>query len=149
MAASLKTINDLVNDEIGQSFTVNALPALGAEITHIDLSRVLNHKDYLRIKQAFLEHHVLVLRDQDITPEQHVAFSRFFGPLQIHVLKQFQLANHPEILIISNIKENERPIGLGDAGAFWHSDLSYNYPKKVETPILPICIWPGRPCHFI
>ncbi|MDY0271451.1 MAG: hypothetical protein RBR37_02945 [Advenella sp.] len=38
MAASLKTINDLVNDEIGQSFTVNPLPALGAEITHIDLS---------------------------------------------------------------------------------------------------------------
>ncbi|MDD3758681.1 MAG: TauD/TfdA family dioxygenase [Advenella sp.] len=125
MAASLKTINDLVNDEIGQSFTVNPLPALGAEITHIDLSRVLNHKDFSLVRQAFLEHHLLVFREQDITPQQHINFSRLFGPLQIHVLNQFQLQGYPEILIISNIKENNNPIGLGDAGAFWHSDLSY------------------------
>jgi taurine dioxygenase len=45
--------------------------------------------------------------------------------LQIHVLKQFLLANHPEILIVSNIIENGQNIGLGDAGKFWHSDLSY------------------------
>jgi taurine dioxygenase len=60
-----------------------------------------------------------------ITPALQVAFSRRFGPLQIHVLNQFQLAGHPEILVISNILENGRPIGLGDAGAYWHSDLSY------------------------
>jgi taurine dioxygenase len=41
------------------------------------------------------------------------------------VLKQFLLANHPEILIVSNIVENGQNIGLGDAGKFWHSDLSY------------------------
>ncbi|GIZ11990.1 hypothetical protein NCCP436_14060 [Pseudomonas sp. NCCP-436] len=45
--------------------------------------------------------------------------------MQIHVLKQFLLADHPEIFIISNIVENGQPIGLGDAGKFWHSDLSY------------------------
>jgi Probable taurine catabolism dioxygenase len=45
--------------------------------------------------------------------------------LQIHVLKQFLLAGHPEILIVSNIIENGQNIGLGDAGKFWHSDLSY------------------------
>ncbi|MBV8620440.1 MAG: TauD/TfdA family dioxygenase, partial [Curvibacter sp.] len=48
-----------------------------------------------------------------------------FGPLQIHVLSNFALAGHPEVLIVSNIIENGRPIGLGDAGVFWHSDLSY------------------------
>jgi len=41
------------------------------------------------------------------------------------VLHQFALKDHPEVLIVSNIKENGRPIGLGDAGHFWHSDLSY------------------------
>jgi taurine dioxygenase len=41
------------------------------------------------------------------------------------VLKQFLLANHPEILIVSNIVENGQPVGLGDAGKYWHSDLSY------------------------
>jgi taurine dioxygenase len=68
---------------------------------------------------------VVVFRDQRITPEQQIAFSRRFGVLQIHVLKQFLLANHPEILIVSNIIENGQSIGLGDAGKFWHSDLSY------------------------
>jgi taurine dioxygenase len=41
------------------------------------------------------------------------------------VLHQFALSGQPEVLIVSNIIEGGRPIGLGDAGAFWHSDLSY------------------------
>jgi taurine dioxygenase len=69
---------------------------------------------------------VLVFRDQRITPAQQVAFSRRWGPLQIHVLRQFQLAGHPEILQVSNIRDAQgQPEGLGDAGQLWHSDLSY------------------------
>jgi taurine dioxygenase len=98
---------------------------LGAEVLGLDLSRPLSTADFSRIHRAHLDHHVLVFRDQRITPQQHVDFSRRFGPLQIHVLKNFQLQNHPEILVVSNIKENGEPIGLGDAGHFWHSDLSY------------------------
>lgn len=104
---------------------------LGAEVIGLDLSRPLAAEDFARIHRAHLEHHVLVFRDQRITPAQQVDFSRRFGPLQIHVLSQFALAGHPEILIISNIKEHGQPIGLGDAGHFWHSDLSY-----VEKPSL-------------
>lgn len=52
-------------------------------------------------------------------------FSRCFGPLRMHVLNNFQLAGFPDVPIVSNIKEGGTPIGLGDAGAFWHSDLSY------------------------
>jgi taurine dioxygenase len=66
-----------------------------------------------------------VFRDQRIMPTQQVEFSRRFGPLQIHVLRQFQLPSDPEVLIISNIKRDGQPIGLGDAGHYWHSDLSY------------------------
>jgi taurine dioxygenase len=104
---------------------------LGAEVFGLDLSQPLDDADFARIRQAHLDHHVLVFRDQRITPDQHIAFSRRFGPLQIHVLKQFQLARHEEILVVSNIIENGAPIGLGDAGHFWHSDLSYK-----ETPSL-------------
>ena len=103
----------------------------GAEVIGLDLSRPLADADFARIHRAHLDHHVLVFRDMAITPEQQVAFSRRFGPLQIHVLSQFQLAGHPEILVISNIKENGQPIGLGDAGAYWHSDLSYLDRKSV------------------
>ncbi len=98
----------------------------GAEVIGLDLSRPLSDADFARIHRAHLDHHVLVFREMAITPAQQVAFSRRFGPLQIHVLNQFQLAGHPEILVISNIKEDGKPIGLGDAGAYWHSDLSYH-----------------------
>ena len=107
-------------------------PALGAEVIGLDLSRPLGDADFARIHQAHLDHHVLVFRDQRITPAEQVAFSRRFGPLQIHVLKNFLLADHPEILVVSNIKDTQgQPIGLGDAGHFWHSDLSYK-----DTPSL-------------
>ena len=98
---------------------------LGAEIIGLDLTRPVDDAAFARIHRAHLDHHVLVFRDQRITPSQQVAFSRRFGPLQIHVLRQFQLASNPEILIVSNIREDGKPIGLGDAGQLWHSDLSY------------------------
>ncbi|WP_404990224.1 TauD/TfdA dioxygenase family protein [Caballeronia sp. LZ065] len=98
---------------------------LGAEVLGLDLSRPLSAADFARIHRAHLDYHVLVFRDQRITPDEQVAFSKRFGPLQIHVLHQFGLAGHPEVLIVSNITENGKPIGLGDAGHFWHSDLSY------------------------
>jgi taurine dioxygenase len=98
---------------------------VGAEVLGLDLNQPLSDADFARIHRAHLDHHVLVFRDQRITPSQQVDFSRRFGPLQIHVLHQFALAGHPEVLIVSNIVENGRPIGLGDAGVYWHSDLSY------------------------
>ncbi|MEC5397430.1 TauD/TfdA dioxygenase family protein [Uliginosibacterium sp. H1] len=111
---------------------IRPLPGpLGAEVIGLDLDQALSAEDFARIHRAHLDHHVLVFRDQRITPQQQVDFSRRFGPLQIHVLRNFQLAGHPEVLIISNIKEDGQPIGLGDAGHFWHSDLSY-----VERPSL-------------
>jgi len=98
---------------------------LGAEITGLDLNLPLSGLDLARIRMALVKHGLLVFREQHITPEQHVAFSRRFGPLQIHVLNRFHLSAHPEILIVSNVIEDGKPIGLVDAGADWHSDLSY------------------------
>ncbi|WDY58197.1 TauD/TfdA dioxygenase family protein [Pseudomonas sp. PSKL.D1] len=109
-----------------QLFEIRPFPgAVGAEIIGLDLAKPVNAEDFTRIHRAHLDHHVLVFRDQRISPEQQIDFSRRFGELQIHVLKQFLLAGHPEILIVSNIIENGQNIGLGDAGKFWHSDLSY------------------------
>lgn len=99
--------------------------ALGAEVIGLDLNQPLSAADFQRLHRAHLDHHVVVFRDQRITPAQQIDFSRRFGPLQIHVLHQFQLPGHPEILIVSNVVEDGKLIGLGDAGHFWHSDLSY------------------------
>jgi taurine dioxygenase len=109
-----------------QRFDIRIFDApLGAEVVGLDLSRPVSDVDFARIHAAHLDHHVLVFRDQLITPRQQAEFSRRFGPLQIHVLRNFQLAGYPEVLVVSNIMEDGKPIGLGDAGHFWHSDLSY------------------------
>jgi len=113
-----------------QDFVIRPVPGaagdLGAEVLGLDLTRPLSGVDFERLQQAHWKHHVLVFRDQDITPAQHVAFSRLWGPLQIHVLRQFQLVGHPEILQVSNLRDAQgHPEGLGDAGQLWHSDLSY------------------------
>jgi len=109
-----------------QHFEVRPFDApVGAEVVGLDISKPINTEDFTRLHKAHLDHHVLVFRNQQITPQEHIDFSRRFGPLEIHVLHQFQLKNHPEILIVSNIKVNGEPIGLGDAGVYWHSDISY------------------------
>lgn len=108
------------------SFEIRPLGGpLGAEVIGLDLNRPVADHELASMRAAFVKHGVLVFRDQRITPEQHIAFSRRFGPLQVHVLNRFHLANHPEILIVSNVVEDGKPIGLVDAGADWHSDLSY------------------------
>ena len=108
--------------------TFDILPVngpLGAEIIGLDLNQPVSDADLARIRTAFVKYGLVIFRDQRITPQQHVAFSRRFGPLQVHVLNRFHLQGHPEVLIVSNVIENGQPIGLVDAGADWHSDLSY------------------------
>jgi len=120
-------------DSARQSFAIHPFPGapLGAEVIGLDLSLALATADLARLHRAHLDYHVLVFRDQHITPAQQVDFSRHFGALQIHVLRNFQLPEQPEVLVISNIQQDGKPVGLGDAGHFWHSDLSYK-----ETPSL-------------
>jgi taurine dioxygenase len=73
----------------------------------------------------FHEHEVVFFRGQNLTPEQHIAFSRRFGELEHHVRQDCCRPGYPEIFVVSNILENGRPIGTRDAGLFWHSDLAY------------------------
>jgi taurine dioxygenase len=100
--------------------------ALGAEIVGLDLSLPASSNMIAAIRRAFLESGgLLVFRDQILSPEQHVAISRQFGPLITHILRQYALPEHPEILRVSNVIRDGKPVGLGDAGSVWHSDLSY------------------------
>ena len=117
-----------------QRFAIRSFDApLGAEVLGLPLGESIDAETFGRVHAAHLDRHVLVFRDQRITPQQQIDFSRRFGPLQIHVLHQFQLAGHPEILVVSNIVEDGTPIGLGDAGQYWHSDLSYKETRSLGS----------------
>lgn len=101
---------------------------VGVEIDDVDLATELDEATFKEIEAAYNANPVVVLRGQKLTPEQHVRFSRRFGGLEIHVLEQYLLPGHPEILVVSNVTdENGNLIGLADAGrvCVWHTDTSY------------------------
>lgn len=99
--------------------------ALGAEIRGVDLSTTVDEATLRAIEDALHEHEVIFFRDQHISPEQHVAFSRRFGELEKHLRVDCCKPGFPEIFVVSNVIENGKPIGTQDAGLFWHSDLAY------------------------
>lgn len=104
--------------------------ALGAAVIGVDLSKPVDDETFEQIHDAHLEYAVVVFRDQDLTPEQHIAFSRRFGDLDVHVLNQYLLPGHPEILLVSNKEVDGKAVGQRQAGSHWHSDLSYTmYPS--------------------
>jgi taurine dioxygenase len=99
--------------------------ALGAEIV-FDLSRAIDERTFAELEGIFHDNIVVFFRDQHLTNEQHIAFSRRFGELEIHIVKKYLLPQNPEILLVSNIKNDAgEHIGLADAGFTWHSDTSY------------------------
>jgi len=99
--------------------------ALGAEIG-FDLSQPIDDKTFGELEQIFHDNIVVFFRDQKLSSEQHIAFSRRFGELEIHIVKKYLLPGHPEILLVSNVKNDAgEHIGLADAGFTWHSDVSY------------------------
>ena len=108
------------------AFAVNRLsPALGAEAVGVDAGAA-DEATFQAVRKAWLAADgVLVLRDQTLDPDQHVAFSRRFGPLETHVLATYLLPGYPEIYRVSNKTEGGKPIGRARAGTYWHSDLSY------------------------
>jgi taurine dioxygenase len=101
-----------------------------AEVGGVDLSQPLDDVRFARLHEAFLEHSILVFRGQRLSNEQHIAFSRRFGELEIHTARHWLLPEFPQILVLSNRGEQgTRPIING--GAYWHSDITY----KAKPPL--------------
>ena len=99
--------------------------ACGAEIA-FDLSREIDDATFWEIHSAFHDNIVVVFRGQELSNERHIEFSARFGELEIHIVKKYLLPGFPEILLISNIRdERGEHIGLADAGVTWHTDTSY------------------------
>jgi taurine dioxygenase len=98
---------------------------VGVQVNGVDLTEPLDEQTYLELDRALSQYGMLLFRDQTIKPEHHIAMSRWWGELEVHVLDQYQLPGHPEIFVISNIKENGKNIGAFGGGHIFHSDMSY------------------------
>ncbi len=104
--------------------------SLGAIIHNVDLRQPLDDDTYLEIKHALLDNLVVFFRDQDITPEQQIAFGRRFGDLHIHPFIP-NLPGHKEIILLRAKDGGVENLRLANA---WHPDLSYTN----DAPLLGI-----------
>ncbi len=100
-------------------------PVIGMEVQGIDLARPAPTETIRSLTEAISHHCILLFREQDLTPEQHINFSRYFGELEPHVADQYNLPNYPEIFVVSNIIEDGREIGARGGARHWHTDYSY------------------------
>ena len=98
---------------------------MGAEIAGVDLSRPLSNRIFDEVRDALHRRHVLVFRSQSLNPGSFLEFANRFGKPEPHLLDQFHHPEYTDILVLSNVKKDGKPIGLADGGTYWHTDYSY------------------------
>jgi taurine dioxygenase len=102
------------------------LENFGAEVIGVDLARDRAPATIAALRQLWAENGVLLFRGQDLDEADIVDFSRQFGALEIHVREEYLSREHPELLLVSNLKQDGKPIGiLSDHDVGWHHDQIY------------------------
>lgn len=112
-------MNQLVRNLTLDSLTLSPLtPTIGAEVSGIDLAQPLSAGAKAALRQALLDWKVLFFRGQDITTEQHLAFARNFGELEVHPFAPHK-PGYPEVLAITHDRDNRGKENT------WHSDVTW------------------------
>jgi taurine dioxygenase len=106
--------------------------ALGAEVSGVDLAAGIDAPTFDEIHRAWLEHHVLFFRDQNLTPGQQTKFAEHFGELDTYPFIE-PLPGHAHVIPI--IKE---PNTRSNFGGGWHSDMSYQEKPSAATLLYAI-----------
>jgi len=99
---------------------------LGATIDGLDLANTLRGDEVDAVMSALGRYGVVRFPRQQLSGGQLRDFSARFGQLEVHVSNVYQEPGLPEVMILSNMVENGKPIGLADAGQDWHTDMSYS-----------------------
>ena len=99
---------------------------VGARVTGLDLARPLAEGQFPALLRALGTHGVLHFPGQDLEAPQLAAFGGRFGTLEVNVANMFHAPGHPEVMVLSNMVADGKPLGLNDAGQGWHTDMSYS-----------------------
>lgn len=99
---------------------------IGAEVRGIDISKGVDEGGFAFVKAALDKHSVVVLRGQDFSPQDQIAFTNGLGELHPLFYSRYAVPGYPELTVISNIKKDGEAIGIADAGMLWHTDGSFN-----------------------
>ena len=91
----------------------------GAEVRDVDLRHPLNDNEYRSMRAALGEYGVLFFRNQDITPDQHLALGRRFGQIQVNPVLG-TAPGYPEV-----VEVRKEPDQRHNHGGAWHSDEAF------------------------
>jgi len=106
-------------------------PRFGIAIEGIDLNAPLSDDAFAELHKLFVDNKLVCFKNQALSAKGQIAFSKRFGPLEVHVLTQYNHPDHPEIFRLSNRVVDGKPLGIADGGSYWHSDLAFQeYPAK-------------------
>ena len=129
MAEAVDTKDALAS---AQTFNIKAITgALGADVTGLDVSQPLAPDVLADLKAALMEHQVLAIRDQDLTPEELKAFGEQFGSMEVERFIP-ALEGHPGVHILRGVSKNK----LTTQNLIWHVDHSYK-----EKPSKAACLY--------
>lgn len=126
---------------------VHHLNNVGVEVSGFDINDTMTDELKTDLKGLWYEHGILVFKNQDITPEKQIEFSRIFGPLEFHPLKATTSDEYPELFVLENggdkdgfntgFYQGEEIVGRLD----WHIDLHYtgkpNHGALLRAVVLP------------
>jgi len=114
-------------------YTTAPLPGFGKEIKDVDLSKPLDNVQQRSILEIFHQSGLIMIKGQTLTLPEFDRTSLYFGNQKPHFLDHLRLEGHPGILLLSNIFENDKPIGVFEGAAFWHTDVAYEDPGNCAT----------------
>jgi alpha-ketoglutarate-dependent taurine dioxygenase len=95
---------------------------IGIEVSGVDLAEPMRAADFDRIHKAWLDATIVLFRNQSMAPAQQIAFSRLFGELVTYGRSENTLPDYPEVLVLSNLERDGKPMGAPVAGRYWHTD---------------------------
>ena len=116
--------------------------SFGAEVLDVDLTSI-DASAVEEIRSLWFRNGILLFRGQSLTEKDMVDYSRQFGDLEIHVRREALSKEHPEIVIVSNVKQKGKPIGiLADGEVGWHFDQIYTKKPALGSFLVAVTIPP-------
>ena len=121
------------------SVAFKCLPgAFGVEVLAVDLSQDRTAETLKQIVSIFHRHQFVVIRHQSLTLADFDAITRCFGTQRPHFLDHLRMDDQPSILMLSNIFDQGRQIGVFEGACFWHTDVAYEDPPNSATIVYAI-----------
>jgi taurine dioxygenase len=103
---------------------------VGVEIANVDLAGDLSNSDFAAIRDAFIEHGLIFFREQNMTPDEHIAFAERWGEININRFFP-RVEGYDQIAAV--VKEKDQ---LGNIGGGWHTDHSYDHIPAMGSILL-------------